>query len=39
MGGGKDKTILLAGGGIALILILLPIFARGPSVSGTITYR
>ena len=39
MGGGKGKTILLAGGGIALILILLLIFARGPSVSGTVTYR
>lgn len=38
MGGGKGKAILVAGGGIALILILLFV-VRGSSVSGTITYR
>ena len=38
MGGSRGKTIVVAGCGIPVILILL--FAvRGPSVSGTITYR
>ena len=38
MGGSRGKTIVVAGAGIALILIVL-LFVRGPSVSGTITYR
>ena len=39
MGGSRGKTTLLVGGGIVLILTLLFVVARGPSVSGTITYR
>ena len=38
MGGSRVKAMIVAGGGIALILILL-LMVRGPSVSGTITYR
>ena len=38
MGGTRGKTIVVAGGGIVLVLILL-FLVRGPSVSGTITYR
>jgi len=38
MGGSRGKTIVVAGGGIVLVLILL-FLVRGPSVSGTITYR
>ena len=38
MGGRKVKTVVLAGGGVALIVIVL-LLVRGPSVSGTITYR
>jgi len=38
MTGGRAKATVVAGGGIALILIVL-FLVRGPSVSGTITYR
>ena len=38
MDGSRGKTIVVAGGGIVLVLILL-FLVRGPSVSGTITYR
>ena len=38
MGGSRGKAMIVAGGGIALMLILL-FLVRGPSVSGTITYR
>ncbi|MXZ68088.1 MAG: hypothetical protein F4Z17_03645 [Acidimicrobiia bacterium] len=38
MGGSRVKAMIVAGGGIGLILILL-LMVRGPSVSGTITYR
>ena len=38
MGDSRGKTIVVAGGGIVLVLILL-FLVRGPSVSGTITYR
>lgn len=38
MGGSRAKAIVAAGDGIALILIVL-FLVRGPSVSGTITYR
>ena len=37
MGGARGRTVLLAGGGVAVTLVLLSIFVRGPAVSGTIT--